>query len=136
MLKKFLLLLVIAVLTGCVNSGLFLSSNQTVVELRDNNFKIVATNVTGEATATYLIGVSVSNGFFTQSLSLIKLSGSDGLYQQAFKNLWDNVEKKVGKVEDHRLALTNIRYDTQISNFILFNKVKLMVRADVIKFDF
>ena len=134
MFKKILLLSVMLFMTGCVSSGLFVSSNQTVVELREGNFNIVATDVSGESSASYLIGVSVSNGFMTQTLSLIKLNGPDGLYQQALKDLWKNVEKKVGKVEGRSLALTNVRYDTQISNFLIFNKVKLMVRADVISF--
>ena len=134
MFKKILLLSVMLFMTGCVSSGLFVSSNQTVVELREGNFNIVATDVSGESSASYLIGVSVSNGFMTQTLSLIKLNGPDGLYQQALKDLWKNVEKKVGKVEGRSLALTNVRYDTQISNFLIFNKVKLMVRADVVSF--
>ncbi|MCD6376125.1 MAG: hypothetical protein J7L94_11405 [Caldisericaceae bacterium] len=134
MFKKILLLSVMLFMTGCVSSGLFVSSNQTVVELREGNFNIVATDVSGEASASYLIGVSVSNGFMTQTLSLIKINGPDGLYQQALKDLWKNVEKKVGKVEGRSLALTNVRYDMQISNFLIFNKVKLMVRADVVSF--
>lgn len=134
MFKKILLLSVMLFMTGCVSSGLFMSSNQTLVELRESNFNIIATDVSGESSASYLIGVSVSNGFMTQTLSLIKLNGPDGLYQQALKDLWKNVEKKVGKVEGRSLALTNVRYDMQISNFLIFNKVKLMVRADVVSF--
>lgn len=134
MFKKILLFSVMLFMTGCVSSGLFMSSNQTLVELRESNFNIIATDVSGESSASYLIGGSVSNGFMTQTLSLIKLNGPDGLYQQALKDLWKNVEKKVGKVEGRSLALTNVRYDTQISNFLIFNKVKLMVRADVVSF--
>ncbi len=134
MFKKIVLLSAILVMSGCVNSGLFMSSNQTLVELRESNFSIVATDVTGEASASYLIGVSISSGFMTQTISLLKLNGPDALYQEALKDLWQNVEKKVGKVEGRGLALTNVRYDTQISNFLIFNKVKLMVRADVVAF--
>ena len=135
MLKKLSFLGVVLILSGCMNSGLFLSTNRTVVELSDNNFSIFATDVTGEASATYLIGFAFSYGAYTQSLSLIKIGGTEALYQEALKNLWENVRKKnQGKLQGKRLALINIRYDTQIVNFLLFNKIKLIVRADVVQF--
>ncbi len=134
MFKKLLLLASFFLLSGCLNSGMFLSLNQTVVELSEANFEVVATNVTGQAEADYLVGVSMSTGLHTQTLALIKLSGAEGLYQEALKNLWDNFKAQYGQVEGEKLALVNIRYDSEILNLILYNKVKLIVRADVVRF--
>ncbi len=49
-------------LTGCGQAGMFAAANLTQVEMSEPNFKVVATGVSGEAEAAYLIGVSFSNG--------------------------------------------------------------------------
>ena len=40
-----------ATLTGCINSGAFYAANLTNVELGEDNFRIVATNIHGQAEA-------------------------------------------------------------------------------------
>ena len=56
--------------TGCSQSGRFASTSLTQVVLSAPNYEIVATGVSGEARASYLIGVTVSTGPVTKSLSL------------------------------------------------------------------
>jgi hypothetical protein len=50
------------------------------------------------------------------------------------ENLWKDFEGKQGPVEGRRLALTNVRYDTDSHNFLLYSDMKLAIRADVIEF--
>ena len=57
-------------LSGCASSGLFFSMNNTAVELSENNYEIVATNVSGEAEAGYILGLSFSAGAATNTLAL------------------------------------------------------------------
>ena len=57
------MIVAVASFSGCATSGLFPSTHMTQVELSEGNYRIVATNVAGEADASYLIGVSFSKGF-------------------------------------------------------------------------
>ncbi len=120
---------------GCSTSGMFTSINSTNVELRQANYKIVATNISGEADAGYLIGVTIPSGPVTNTLAFVRVNGTGMLYKEALENLWENYEKKYGKVEGERLALVNVRYDTDASNFILYTSAKIYIRADVIRFE-
>ena len=120
--------------TGCAQSGFFASSSLTQVELSAPNYRIVATGVSGEAKASYLIGVTVSSGPVTNSLSLKRLSGTGKLYQEALDNLWAQFAAEHGAVEGRRLALTNVRYDADTRNFALYSDIVLAVRADVVEF--
>ena len=127
-------LITLVLLSGCTYGGAFASAHQTNVEISESNFSIVATDVSGEASSSHLLGASFSTGFYTESVGLIRLGGTGLLYQEALSDLWKNVEKKIGKIEGKSLALTNVRYDADCTNFFLFTSAKVVVRADVIEF--
>jgi len=121
--------------TGCSNTGAFLSANQTIVNLEDDNFTVEATNVTGESSAGYLIGLSYSNGLIANSIALARVHGNGTVYAEAINDLWDSYEDEHGNAEDKRVALTNIRYDSKTINLLLYTQVKVIVRADVVRFE-
>ena len=108
--------------------------NLTQVQLSEPNYKVVATSVSGDAQAAYLIGVAFSNGPQTGSLSLHRLKGTGKLYKEAMENLWKTFAAEHGAVEGRRLALANVRYDAATRNFFIYNDVTLSIRADVIEF--
>ena len=121
-------------LTSCVNTGTFISSHNTTVELSEDNYEVVATDVEGLSEAGYLFGFSYSYGVITNSLSLARISGSPFLYQNAMDNLWTNFEQEHGEVAGQKLALTNVRYDADLLNLVVYNKIQLSVRADIVRF--
>jgi len=121
-------------ISGCANTGLFFATNNTEVELSSNNYEIVATNVSGEAEAGYLLGISFSAGAATNTVALARVSGSGMLYMEALENLWKNYEEKHGSVIGKKLALVNVRYDSDALNLILYTKAKISIRADVVEF--
>jgi hypothetical protein len=129
-----LISLLALLLSGCSNTGAFLAGNQTIVNLNSSNYEIRATNVTGESQAGYLLGVSYSNGLAAGSLSIARVDGSGMLYAEALENLWASYEAEHGEVEESRVALTNVRYDTDILNLIVYSQIKITVRADVVEF--
>lgn len=136
--SKFLIypvtLITAILLTGCANTGLFWSANNTEVELSSNNYEIVATNVSGEAKAGYVLGVSFSAGAATNTLALARVSGSGMLYMEALENLWKNYEEKHGSVLGKKLALVNVRYDSDALNLLLYTEAKISIRADIVEF--
>lgn len=136
-MKKILLLTLLVGVTvmGCTSSGAFISANQTVVNLEEANYSLQATNVMGQSEAGYVIGISYSSGLFANTIAIGRVEGTGMLYAEAIENLWNNYEQTNGSVEGAKLALTNVRYDTDILNFILYTKVKLTVRADIIEFE-
>lgn len=135
MKNYYLVLLLAFVFTGCTNSGAFLSVNQTNVELGEGNYSLTATGVEGHAEADYIIGLSYSSGFTANTIALARVGGSEKLYADALDNLWQNYESNHGAITDKKLALTNVRYDADIVNLILYTKVKVTVRADIIEFN-
>lgn len=55
--------------------------------------------------------------------------------KQALENLWSNYEAENGAVVGKKLALVNIRYDSDASNYLLpYSKMRVSVRADVVEF--
>lgn len=122
------------VVSGCAQAGSFTAGNLTTVELSQPNFEIVATGVAGQSTASYAIGVTVGNGESAGSLSLFRLGGTGQLYQEALADLWASFEAEHGSAEERRLALTNIRYDSDTRNLLVWSDIKLSIRADVIEF--
>lgn len=121
-------------LSGCAQTGMFTAGSMTNVELSEPNYKIVATGVSGEAEASYLIGVTVSKGAETGSLALARIGGTGQLYKEAMEQLWANFDKDNGPVTGRRLALTNIRYDADTRNLLVYSSIKLAIRADVVEF--
>jgi hypothetical protein len=130
-----ILLFSLSLIYGCSTSGMFTSANMTNVQLRQANYKIVATNISGESEAGYIIGVTFPAGPLTQTLALARVSGTGMLYQEALENLWKNYEEKYGKAEGDKLALINVRYDTDALNLFLYTSAKIYIRADVIRFE-
>ena len=123
-----------AVLTGCAQAGLYAAGNVTAVELAEPNFEIVATDVGGKASAAYLIGVSFSMGERTQSASLFRIRGTGELYGEAMADLWSQYAEEHGPVEGRKLALVNVRYDSSVRNFLVYNSAEISIRADVVEF--
>lgn len=136
-MKRFLLMAmgIVIIATGCTSSGAFISANQTIVNLNDGNYSLTATNVTGESEAGYILGVSYSSGPLANTLALARVSGTGMLYAEALQDLWNNYEANHGSIGDKKLALANVRYDADMLNLILYTKVKVTVRADIVEFD-
>lgn len=127
-------ILAMVALSGCAQTGMFAAGNLTTVELSEPNYRVVAVGVSGEAKAGYLLGVSFSTGMQTGSLALARIGGTGQLYKEAMENLWKEFEKEHGPVAGRRLALSNVRYDADNRNLLLYTDVKLSIRADVIEF--
>ena len=138
MRNKFILLTVLSVLlfvcSGCFTGGSFLAHNATNVELSDANFKIVARDLEGHSKADYLIGFSFSSGFMANTLALVRVGGTATLYDTAVRDLWKDFEEKGGQREGKKLALINIRYDTDILNLLVYTQTELYLHADVVEF--
>lgn len=136
--KLLLMVLVVGCLflfSGCANmGGMHVSTNQTTVELSEPNYSIVHTNVKGQASAAYILGISMSIGAYTDTLAVYRVEGTGMLYEEAMENLWNNYEKAHGKVEGKKLALVNVRYDSEAWNFLLYTKVRVYIRADMVEF--
>jgi hypothetical protein len=134
-LFRLLLLLVVAgSLTGCFSSGAFFAGTLTDVQLRSDNYELIATDVEGTATAGYILGISGGLGPSTTAVALAKVSGEDALYKTALENLWANVEAQTAPAEGRSLALVNVRYDVSALNLILYTQPTVTVRADVVEF--
>ncbi len=137
--RRGMLLLTLVLLiatTGCTTSGLFSSTHLTNIELSENNYRIVARNVGGEASAGYILGISGAFRGEMQTFALIRINGEGMLYQEALNNLWINFETKYGQsVEGKQLALVNVRYDSDALNVLgVYTKPEVAIRADVIEF--
>ncbi len=133
-LSKLSFFLAVVLFSSCASSGLFNTTNLTNVELSAPNYRIVATNVVGEAQAGYLIGASVPIRGEMQSVALFRISGNGMLYQEAINNLWSNFEAQHDAVAGRKLALVNIRYDSEAVNVLLYTRPKVSIRADVVEF--
>ncbi|MCX6121476.1 MAG: hypothetical protein NTX44_07635 [Ignavibacteriales bacterium] len=121
-------------ISGCSAGGAFMASNVTDVQLQKSNFKIVARNISGEAQAGYLIGGTFSMGMVSNTFALVRVSGSGMLYKEALENLWKSYETAYGPVEGKRLALINVRYDSDALNLIVYTQPKITIRADIVEF--
>ena len=128
------LLFTFLIMTGCATTGAYNTANLTEVQLSEANYEVVATNVKGEASAGYVIGVSGGVYRQMQTIALFRVSGSGMIYGDALKNLWDNFRKKHGETKNRDLALVNVRYDTEALNLLVYTKPTVAVRADVVEF--
>ncbi|MFH5885933.1 DUF6567 family protein [Halalkalibaculum sp. DA3122] len=131
----FILILLFTIFQGCTNSGAFIASNQTNVNLEEGNFHIVAANVSGSAESGYILGFSYGYGVLANTIAIARVDGTGMLYSDAIASLWEQYEEEHGSIEGKKLALTNVRYDTDIVNAFIYTKVKVMVRADVVVFE-
>jgi len=121
LVMTLVLIFLMTSLTGCFNTGRFLSTNVTDVRLGEANYEYIALNVTGTSKAGYLFGIT-------------RVSGTGLLYQEALENLWGNFEKNHGPRQDKKVALVNVHYDTDIRHYLLYMDVQLFIRADVVEF--
>lgn len=128
-------LVAIGFLNGCASTGLTASSHITNVQLTNPNFRVVATNVSGEATSKAVLGVSYGLGMATAQFALIPLGNDRMLYKNAMKNLWEKFESTNGKVNNRRLALVNVRYDSDVLNLFFYTSVTTAIVADVVEFE-
>lgn len=135
MLRTLPVVAAVLLLTGCVSSGIFEADQQTRVGLDQANFRIVATNVHGDAEAGYILGFSWANGHEPKTVALQRVDGEGMLVASAMANLWDNFEAEYGPVEGRNLALINVRFDSDAANYLLlYTKQAITVRADVVEF--
>lgn len=121
-------------LSGCFSSGLLASANITNVELAKGNYKIVGTSMMGSASAQYLFGASVGMGIYMQTIAIIPLTQNRQLYTLAMVDLWKNFETKYGSPVGRKLALVNIRYDSEALNVMVYTSPKVTIIADVVEF--
>ena len=122
-------------LTGCINSGAFYAANVTNVELSENNYHVVATNVSGTSKAGYLLGLSGSQRGYATTFALFRIEGDGMLYRAAIENLWAQFEDRHGPVVNRRLALVNVQFDSDASNYLgLYSRSVVSVRADIVEF--
>lgn len=120
---------------GCINSGAFYTTNLTNVELGEDNYKIVATNVHGQSEAGYILGLSGSQGGYATTFALFRVEGDGLLYKTAIENLWAQFEEQHGPMGNRPLALVNVQFDADASNYLgLYSKSVVSVRADIIEF--
>lgn len=121
-------------LMGCASTGAFNAGNLTDVTLSEANYNLIATNVSGEASAGYLLGVSASVHQTMQTVALARVEGPGMLYGEAMANLWENFEGVYGSTEGRQLALVNIRFDSEALNLLIYTKPTVSIRADVVEF--
>ncbi|MEJ2537006.1 MAG: hypothetical protein P8048_08135 [Calditrichia bacterium] len=138
MRKKLFLAVVLVVslliLSSCSNNGMFVGLNQTSVELGKANYEIVASNVLGQSQAGYVLGFSAPLGAATNTFAVARVNGTGMLYKEALEDLWKNFEAEHGKIDGRKLALANLRYDSEALNLLVYTEVKVFIRADVIEF--
>lgn len=128
-------LAILATTSGCMSTGIFTAGNVTEVNLNEENYRIVATGVTGEAEAGYILGVSGGVGMTMQTFALARVEGEGMLYQAALGDLWSNFARDHGAVEGRSLALVNVRFDSEALNLIIYTKPRVAVIADVVEFE-
>jgi hypothetical protein len=126
---------VMLLFSACSSTGVTASSHVTNVQLTSPNFRLVKANVSGEASSDAILGISFSFGMATSQMAIIPLSKERMLYQAAMKNLWDNFEATNGQVAGRRLALANLRYDSDCLNVLVYTKAKTVIVADVVEFE-
>lgn len=130
-----ILLTGILVVSGCASTGVTTSAHVTNVQLGEPDFRIVATSVSGEASSEALFGVSYGLGMAATQLAIIPLTSDRMLYKMAMEKLWSNFEAAHGSATNRKLALANVRYDSETLNLFLYTKVTTVIVADVVEFE-
>ena len=137
MRQKLIVILVFitmaSLLTGCMSTGSFLAQNVTEVDVVNPKAKIVARNVEGHSEAGYILGMSYSTGFMANTFALARVSGSAKMYDDAIRDIWKTYEEENGEIEGKKLVLTNIRFDNDILNLIVYTKTDLYLHADIME---
>jgi len=109
--------ILIVLLSGCANHGQINGQNtDAVVNLKNNNFKIIKTNVIGESSGFSLFGI---------------IPFSSPAYYKAKKDLFENAgEDLTGR----SIALINQTEDRSFIYLILFSIPTLTLSADIIEY--
>lgn len=119
----------------CVSSGLSRPTTVTNVDLKEDNFRVVATGVSGEASSGLLFGVALPLGLTTQSIGIAHITGERDIQKAAMENLWKAVEEKVGPIKGKNYTLVNVTHDMTAANWLLFYaRQTVVIRADVVEF--
>jgi len=71
----------------------------------------------------------------TTQVALIPLTDDRMLYKKAMQDVWANFEKQYGSPAKRKLALVNVRYDSESLNLFFYTKVTTAVVADVVEFE-
>ena len=121
-------------LSSCANSGGFISTHNTNVELSEDNYEIVTTNLSGESVVGYVFGGSFSLGAVSHSAGLFRVEGTGDVYEEALENLYAAYEDEHGAMAGSSVAFINVRYDTDMLNLFFYTELKVTVRADVVRF--
>lgn len=132
--RSISLLVVCFFVSGCASTGAFGAAQLTSVELSSDNYRLVDVGASGEATAGYLLGASAPQAATVKTIGLVRLSGEEDLYEAALADLWANLEVEHGSPEGRALALTNVRYDSNALNLVVYTRPRVQIRADVIEF--
>lgn len=133
-ISTILFLGICVMMAGCGSTGLTASAHITNVQLTSPNFKVVATNVSGQASSRAVLGVSYGLGPGATQFALIPLTNDRALYKRAMKDLWANFESSNGSAPNRKLALVNLRYDSESLNLLFYTTVTTVIVADVIEF--
>ena len=122
-------------MAGCATSGLLNSANVTNVELSEGNYELVATNVSGNSSAAYVLGFSWSYRAEPRTVALFRASGDEMLVNAAMEDLWASFEAEHGPAAGRKLALVNVRFDSDAANYLgFYSEQKVTIRADVVEF--
>jgi hypothetical protein len=118
---------------GCVSGGAFPAASLTSVELAESNYTVITTDATGSASAAYILGVS-GFGPGVSAVAVARVSGEGQLHGEALRDLWERFATEHGAVAGRSLGLVNVRFDVDALNLILYTRVTVWVRADVVEF--
>lgn len=132
--RSVVAVLCVVVLSACASSGSLTAGNLTNVELSGANFRVVATDVGGQASAGYIIGITAPLGSRMQTVAVARVEGTGQLYREALEDLWANFRAEHGATEGRSLALANVRFDSDALNLFVYTASRVSVRADVIEF--
>ena len=110
------------------------AANQTNVNLGNSEYRLVSTDLFGESEAGYIFGVSYSGGVIANTFAVARVEGTGQLYTEALQDLWQKFEDEHGAIGSRKVALANVRYDSDILNLLVYTKMKITVRADVVEF--
>jgi len=116
----FAVLILLTTSTGC---SLYFSrfsppiKQDTNIILKENDFEIIETNLEGEASLSYFLGIPL---------------GDARLYSKALGDLYS---KATVEVTDEPTQLINWTVDETTRSFIIFSTSKVKFRADLMKFN-
>ncbi len=70
-----------------------------------------------------------------RTLALFRASGEEVLVNRAMEDLWASFEADYGPAAGRKLALVNVRFDSDAANYLgFYSEQKVTIRADVIEF--